>query len=282
MSSPKLERVLREYAEAKNRHDVDALLAACHPDCYYESAGIPGRIQGTKALRGFYSTLFEALPDYRGEFEGQAFAGETVAVWGHFSGTVTGDFMGRPAGGGRIEVPVVFLCTFKDGLIASDTGYFDVAKMLAQAGVDDAPRPLESSGGAGPVTEPAAEWVARWADAWSDPEPFKLADLVHPDAQHQYPFTEGPLDQAGLAEHFEQVLVLLPDLRITPIEWAATGNTVLIEWAATATVGGRRMEWQGADVFRLRDGRTVSGRAYYDTQPLRETLKAPQASAATS
>src|SRR6476469_4149159 len=101
MSHPELEPVLRRYAEAKNRHDVDAILDVCHPDCYYESVGIPGRVQGKSALRTYYAALFETLPDYRGEFDGEAFSGEAVAVWGHFSGTVTGDFMGNPATGGR-------------------------------------------------------------------------------------------------------------------------------------------------------------------------------------
>ena len=282
MSRPDLERVLREYAGAKNRHDVDAILAACHPDCYYESVGIPGRIEGTDALRTFYAALFETLPDYRGEFSGQAFDRESVAVWGRFSGTVRGDFMGSPATGGRVEVPVVFLCTFREGLIASDTGYFDVARMLAQAGVDDAQHSTGPSGGSGPASEPAGEWVRRFADAWANPEPAKLVDLVHSDAQHEYPFMEGPVDRAGLAEHFEQVLGVLPDLRIAVIEWAATGNTVLIEWVASATVGSERLEWQGGDVFRLRGDRTVTGRAYYDTQPLRQALEAAQASSLAS
>lgn len=77
-------------------------------------------------------------------------------------------------------------------------------------------------------------------------------------------------------------LSLLPDLSIAVIEWAATGNVVLIEWAAGATVGGERLEWRGADVFRLHGDRTVSGRAYYDTQPLRRALEAAQATAVAS
>ncbi len=63
-------QVLGAYAEAKNRHDVEAAVALCHPDGYYESVGMPGRLQGREALIAFYTNFFALLPDYQAKFEG--------------------------------------------------------------------------------------------------------------------------------------------------------------------------------------------------------------------
>jgi steroid delta-isomerase-like uncharacterized protein len=138
---------LERYAAAKNRHDVDAILALCDESCYYESVGIEGRVQGKDALGKFYSALFGALPDYYGDFDGRAVSGDTVVVWGRFGGTMLGEYLGNAPTGRRIEVPVAFVCTFRDGLLTSDTGYFDVRTFSEQAGLSIATDPAPAAGG---------------------------------------------------------------------------------------------------------------------------------------
>ena len=135
MTADGMTAVLERYAQAKNRQDVEAALAECTDDCFYESVAFGGRVQGKEALRAFYTGLFEALPDYRAEFDGFAFGELTAVAWGRFGGTVEGEFMGAPATGHRISVPVTFVCTFRDGRISGDTGYFDLATLCEQAGV---------------------------------------------------------------------------------------------------------------------------------------------------
>ena len=140
MSTEDLARLADRYAEAKNRHDVDAILAVCAEDCFYESVGQGLRVEGKEALQGFFSALFAALPDYYGDFDGIAYGEDTTVVWGRFGGTTRADFMGLELTPGRkVEVPVTFVCTFRDGQLTSDTGYFDVATMAEQAGL-----PLEA------------------------------------------------------------------------------------------------------------------------------------------
>ena len=159
---PEIEQVLEAYADAKNRHDVQAAVALCHPEGYYESVGLAGRAQGREALTAFYTHFFTLLPDYRGEFDGRAFDGDTAVVWGRFTGTVsTPLFDGAPVGA-RVEVPVSFVCTFRDGLIYSDTGYFDAATLYRQAGL--AIPSLDA------YTQ-AAAFVSRFGECWSAPDP---------------------------------------------------------------------------------------------------------------
>jgi steroid delta-isomerase-like uncharacterized protein len=260
-----IERTLMAYAEAKNRHDVEAVLAACHDDCFYESVGLGPRVQGRDALRAFYTALFAALPDYFGDFEGVVYREDVAVAWGRFGGTVAGDFMGVPAERGRtVAVPVTFVCTFRDGLLASDVGYFDAATLCAQAGI-----PL---GRLRPG--PGDDFVRRFAEFWANPDPALIPELVAPDVSAQFPGVEGRV--SGVDAYQEQIaraLSAVPDLRLEVLDHLAEGDRVLIEWRGRCTIGGETVELEGVDGFRVRDGRVVDARVVYDTGVLRQAVE---------
>jgi limonene-1,2-epoxide hydrolase len=262
-----VEQVLDGYAEAKNRHDVQAAVALCHPDACYESVGLPGRVRGSEALTAFYTRLFALLPDYRADFDGRAIAGHTAVAWGRFTGTISEPlFEGAPVGR-RVEVPVTFVCTFRDGLVYSDTGYFDAASLYGQAGLQ-IPSPEAST--------QAATFVARFAELWSAPEPERFRDLLHPDTRNLYPGMTEPQGPDGIVDWLKNAISVFPDLKLRVARWATDGEAVLIEFDASATVDGRPMTWQGADRFILEGDRCIEGRSYFDTGPLRRALeKAP-------
>src|SRR5690348_16232198 len=92
-----LRDALRNYAEAKNRHDVDAVVAAYTPDGSYRDSGVGRPISGQDQLRAFYQAVFRSIPDYHGQFDGVAFAENTAVVWGRMTGTVSDDLLGLPA-----------------------------------------------------------------------------------------------------------------------------------------------------------------------------------------
>lgn len=136
MRREEVEGILDAYAAAKNRHDVEAILSLCHDECFYESVPLGARVEGKEALAGFYTALFEGLHGYFGDFDGTAFGEDSAVAWGRFGGTVSDEFMGvRVEAGRRIEIPVAFVCTFRDGLLTGDTGYFDAATLSEQVGV---------------------------------------------------------------------------------------------------------------------------------------------------
>lgn len=137
-----LRDALRNYAEAKNRHDVDAIVAAYAPDGSYQDSGVRQPVTGRAQLRKFYAAFFESVPDYRGHFEGTAFGDETAVVWGRMTGTVGANLLGLATHrGSRIDVPVAFVCTFRDGQLASDCGYFDTRILHRQVGLARAAKP---------------------------------------------------------------------------------------------------------------------------------------------
>jgi predicted ester cyclase len=59
---------------------------------------------------------------------------QRAAVMATFTGTDRGGFMGMPATGRRVTIPVVFLYEFRDGKIVRDRRVYDFTGMLVQVG----------------------------------------------------------------------------------------------------------------------------------------------------
>lgn len=118
----------------------------------------------------------------------------------------------------------------------------------------------------------AAEMVRRFAAAWKRPVADNLRDLMHPDTQNLIPPMNRPADREGVIEHFRQVLQQLPDLRLEVVRWAPSGDIVMIEWAAAATVAGKKLSWTGIDRMAIRDARTYQAQVYWDTRKLAEEV----------
>jgi ketosteroid isomerase-like protein len=109
-----LEQLLEAFADAWNRHDVEALLSMMTEDGVFEaSAGtdVNGeRHEGLRAVRVAYEAVFVQYPD---------------AHWGHARHFVTGTrgvsewtFTGTLKDGRRVEVNGCDLFTFRNGRIA--------------------------------------------------------------------------------------------------------------------------------------------------------------------
>ena len=108
------ERLLQAFADAWNRHDVDALVSMMTSDCVFEASGgnmVDGeRHEGQRAVRAAYAAVFEQYPD---------------AHWGNARHFVTGErgvsewtFTGTLTDGKRVEVTGCDLFTFRNGKIA--------------------------------------------------------------------------------------------------------------------------------------------------------------------
>jgi SnoaL-like domain len=118
----------------------------------------------------------------------------------------------------------------------------------------------------------ANDWVTRFSQHWQKPDPDRLRELMHPDTQNLIPPMTTPADQEGVVGLFKQVLDQFPDLRIEVLRWAPSGDAVMIEWLASATVGSKLLEWQGVDRVCLRDNRTYQGQVYWDTRRVAEQV----------
>ena len=109
-----LENLLTSFADAWNRHDVDALMSMMTADGVFEASGgnhaNGERHEGQQAVRTAYAAVFAQYPD---------------AQWGNARHIVKGDrglsewtFTGTLKDGRRVEVAGCDLFTFRDGKIA--------------------------------------------------------------------------------------------------------------------------------------------------------------------
>ena len=110
---------LDAFADAWNRHDVDAIMAAMTDDCVFEASAGPEvngqRTEGREAVRAAYAAVFEAFPDARWGNARHFIAGSRgVSEW---------TFTGTQGDGKRVEVNGCDLLTFRDGKIAIKNSY---------------------------------------------------------------------------------------------------------------------------------------------------------------
>ncbi|NYH15242.1 nuclear transport factor 2 family protein [Paraburkholderia bryophila] len=92
--------------------------------------------------------------------------------------------------------------------------------------------------------------VQRFAAEWQNPVADNLRSLMHEDTRNLIPPMTEPADREGVVEHFRQVLTQLPDLKVDVLQWAPTGDAVMIEWQASATVAGPAAELAGRRPFQ--------------------------------
>ena len=109
-----MQRLLHAFAEAWNRHDLEALMSMMTSDCVFDASSgneVDGqRHEGQTAVRAAYTAVFEHYPD---------------AKWREARHMVVGDrglsewtFTGTLRDGKRVEVRGCDLFTFRNGRIA--------------------------------------------------------------------------------------------------------------------------------------------------------------------
>jgi len=111
--------LLDRFADAWNRHDLDALMSMMADDCVFEASAGPQvdgqRSEGKQAVRAAYAAVFETFPDAHWADPRHFIAGDRgVSEW---------TFTGTRADGTRVEVAGCDLFTFRDGKIVVKNSY---------------------------------------------------------------------------------------------------------------------------------------------------------------
>lgn len=112
-------QMLKDFAAAWNRHDLEALMGFVTEDCAFHAAAGPdllGRtFKGTAALREGFQLAWQTFPD-AAWLDGDHF------VCGN-RGVSESTFCGTKADGSRVEARMVDVFTFRDGKIAVKNAY---------------------------------------------------------------------------------------------------------------------------------------------------------------
>jgi predicted ester cyclase len=136
-SSDNIEKLRRLLTRAFSQGDYSVLDELVAPDYLEHQNGIQG--VGPEAVRRTASGLRASFPDLSLEIQDAIASEDTVWVRVRGQGTDTGGVAGRPPSGRRIEVDVVDIVRFRDGLMSEHWGVADRLGMLQQVGAVPTP-----------------------------------------------------------------------------------------------------------------------------------------------
>ena len=118
-ASVDLLELMDRFADAWNRHDLDALMSMMTDDCVFHASAGPEvdgqRSEGRQAVRAAFAAVFE-------EYHDAHWAGARHVVAGT-RGVSEWTFTGTRQDGKRVEVTGCDLLTFRDGKIAIKNAY---------------------------------------------------------------------------------------------------------------------------------------------------------------
>jgi steroid delta-isomerase-like uncharacterized protein len=133
MSPEAMQRLFDTHRDAEAARDIDTILATFVDDCFLETHPLGLRSEGRTAVRLAYEGYFTAFPDLAPADEGVAFGEDVMVVWGTLEGTSGGEWMGVPPSGRSFAVPFSNITPFREGLMAGESIYFDLATLCEQA-----------------------------------------------------------------------------------------------------------------------------------------------------
>jgi len=98
--------------------------------------------------------------------------------------------------------------------------------------------------------------IAAYDDAWNRQDVEAISSLHAPDVVfHNHTAGERVEGRDAVAAHIAGIFERWPTLRFSGRGQRAGEDFVVSEWTATAThPDGRKLEWDGIDVFPFRDG----------------------------
>ncbi len=122
------------YDEVFRRQHVDAIDELLTDD-FVEHIPAPGQRTDREGAKTFIAHMLQAFPDLDFEIENEIAEGDTIAVVGRMMGTHSGEFLGVPASGRRVNVTVMDTSRVRDGKFSDHWGLVDVPTLMEQVGM---------------------------------------------------------------------------------------------------------------------------------------------------
>ncbi len=134
-------RTMRDTYERINAGELERFgdLVA---DDLVEHEGGPGFPPTKDGTLAFFRALLDAFPDLRMQVEDLITDGDKAVARVRLSGTHRAEFLGVPATGARVDVPLIDIMRFDDrGLVSEHWGVADLLSLMQQLGVVPADTP---------------------------------------------------------------------------------------------------------------------------------------------
>ncbi|TMK94194.1 MAG: nuclear transport factor 2 family protein [Actinobacteria bacterium] len=98
------------------------------------------------------------------------------------------------------------------------------------------------------------ETIGRYNDAWNRQDVEAIVALHAPDMVFENHTAGERAEGEAVRGHIARIFENTPDLRFTGRRLYARDGLVVSEWTAQATRDGRRLKWDGIDVFPFENG----------------------------
>jgi steroid delta-isomerase-like uncharacterized protein len=145
---PELQALMSAHIEAENAHKMPEVLATLHEQCIFEDVATGQVFHGRAGADAYYRQWWGAF--------GLTFAreGKDRGYWtedgisigeGHFHGRHIGNFLGIAATDRPVSFRFTVFVTFRDGLMAGERFYYDLAGLLRQIGAIEWPLKLAAA-----------------------------------------------------------------------------------------------------------------------------------------
>jgi steroid delta-isomerase-like uncharacterized protein len=119
------------FVRMLNEHDPDLVDKFVAPDYRNHNAFVG---DGREANRTFWAGFFTALPDLTARMEDLVIAGDRVVGRFVYRGTHTGELMGIPGTGRRVEMRSIDIWRVDDGMFVEHWDELNTLQLLAQMG----------------------------------------------------------------------------------------------------------------------------------------------------
>lgn len=119
-------------AEVFGKKDLSNLHKYMHEGYIQHNPLVP---QGSAGFKQFFADWFSAVPDWGYNLSKIVAEGDTVWVYGTYSGTQKGDWLGIPATNKSYSITAVDIFRIQDGKLAEHWDVIDVYGLFKQLGV---------------------------------------------------------------------------------------------------------------------------------------------------
>ena len=129
-------RIVEEHLRCENSHDLAGIMATFGRDAAYEDTAWAERHVGRDSVERYYRDTLLAMPDLRIEVLDRLVSDNAVVLQVVIAGTHLGPWRGLPATGRPVRIPLCGIYRFTgNGMLASETIYYDRAAVLRQIGL---------------------------------------------------------------------------------------------------------------------------------------------------
>lgn len=135
MSTETNKQLARDYFKAFKEADEKWWKAHIAPSFIRHDPGLPFQVKGPEGVKQLADALLPGIPDLKLPIEDVIAEGEKVLVRLRVQGTHGGELMGVPATGKKIDIGVLDLFQFRDGVLIEHWALLDNLGLLRQIGV---------------------------------------------------------------------------------------------------------------------------------------------------